>query len=182
MQVIELPLSGLKLLKPRVIRDSRGFFIETYHQPRYREAGIDCTFVQDNHSRSTRGTLRGLHYQSSPGQAKLIRVTNGSIFDVAVDIRPDSPTFGKWHGTYVDADEHAQFFIPVGFAHGFCVVSDVADVVYKVSNVYDAATECGIRWNDPDIGVEWPLSDPLLSPRDDATATPKSAYIGAAPK
>ncbi len=169
MQVIDLPLPGLKLLKPRVIRDRRGFFVETYSHPRYAEAGIECTFVQDNHSRSTRGTLRGLHYQSSPGQAKLIRVTHGSIFDVAVDIRPQSPTFGKWHGIYVNADEHAQFFVPVGFAHGFCVVSDVADVIYKVSNVYDAKTESGIRWNDPEIGVEWPLADPLLSPRDEQT-------------
>jgi dTDP-4-dehydrorhamnose 3,5-epimerase len=167
LEVIELPLPGLKLLKPRILRDRRGFFIETYHEPRYREAGIDCHFVQDNHSRSTRGTLRGLHYQSHPGQAKLIRVTSGSIFDVAVDIRPDSPTFGRWHGLFVNADEHAQFFIPVGFAHGFCVVSDVADVVYKVTTVYDAVTECGIRWNDPDIGIEWPISDALLSPRDE---------------
>ena len=168
MQVIDLPLPGLKLLKPNVIRDRRGFFIETYHQPRYREAGIECTFVQDNHSRSTRGTLRGLHYQASPGQAKLIRVASGTIFDVAVDIRPDSPTFGKWHGLYVDAEEHAQFFVPIGFAHGFCVVSDVADVVYKVSHVYEPATECAVRWNDPEIGIEWPLADPVLSPRDEA--------------
>lgn len=167
MEVTDLPLAGLKLVKPKVWRDRRGFFIETYHQPRYRELGIDCTFVQDSHSRSTRGTLRGLHYQSSPGQAKLIRVTSGSIFDVAVDIRPDSPTFGKWHGTYVNADEHAQFFVPVGFAHGFCVVSDVADVVYKSSTVYDPTTEAGIRWNDPEIGIEWPLGDPLLSARDE---------------
>jgi dTDP-4-dehydrorhamnose 3,5-epimerase len=167
VQVIDLPLSGLKLLKPRVLHDRRGFFVETYHEPRYREAGIDCRFVQDNHSRSARGTLRGLHYQSSPGQAKLIRVTSGAIFDVAVDIRPESPTFGKWHGIYVNADEHAQFFVPVGFAHGFCVVSDAADVVYKVSHVYDATTECAIRWNDPDVGIEWPLVDPVLSPRDE---------------
>jgi dTDP-4-dehydrorhamnose 3,5-epimerase len=169
VQVEDLPLQGLKLLRPRVIGDERGFFIETYSQPRYLEAGIDCTFVQDNQSRSRRGTLRGLHYQSTPGQAKLIRVTSGSIFDVAVDIRPDSPTFGQWYGTTVDADEHAQLFVPVGFAHGFCVMSDVADVVYKVSNVFDPKTECGIRWNDPDIGVRWPLGEPLLSARDQQT-------------
>jgi dTDP-4-dehydrorhamnose 3,5-epimerase len=167
VQVIDLPLAGLKLLKPQVIRDRRGVLVETYHEPRYRQAGIDCTFVQDNHSRSTRGTLRGLHYQSSPGQAKLVRVARGRIFDVAVDIRPDSPTFGKWHGIFVDADEHLQFFMPIGFAHGFCVVSDAADVVYKVSHVYEPATECAIRWNDPDIGVEWPIAEPLLSPRDE---------------
>jgi dTDP-4-dehydrorhamnose 3,5-epimerase len=169
LEVTDLPLAGLKLLKPKVWRDRRGFFIETYHEARYRELGIDCTFVQDNYSRSTRGTLRGLHYQATPGQAKLIRVTSGSIFDVAVDIRPASPTFGKWHGKYVNADEHVQFFMPVGFAHGFCVVSDVADVVYKTSSVYDSQTEAGIRWNDPDIGVEWPLAEPLLSARDERT-------------
>jgi dTDP-4-dehydrorhamnose 3,5-epimerase len=166
LESVDLPLAGLKLLKPRVLRDQRGFFVETYHQARYAAAGIDCVFVQDNHSRSTRGTLRGLHYQSHPGQAKLIRVTNGSIFDVAVDIRPDSPTFGRWHGTYVNADEHAQLFVPIGFAHGFCVVSDVADVVYKVSAEYASKTECSLRWNDPDIGIEWPIGDPLLSLRD----------------
>lgn len=166
MQIIDLPFRGLKLLKPRVFRDERGFFIETYSEPRYREAGIDVSFVQDNHSRSTRGILRGLHYQSSPGQAKLIRVVAGSIFDVAVDIRPDSSTFGQWYGATLDAEEHAQMFIPIGFAHGFCVTSDVADVVYKVSSVYDGKTETGIRWNDPDIGVEWPVTEPLLSERD----------------
>lgn len=166
MQVEDLSLPGLKLIRPRVFRDPRGFFFESYHEPRFRAAGIDCVFVQDNHSRSVKDTLRGLHYQSSPGQAKLLRVTSGRIFDVAVDIRPDSPTFGKWEGAYLDAEEHAQLFIPIGFAHGFCVTSDTADVCYKVTSVYDAATECSIRWNDPDIGVTWPTSTPLLSPRD----------------
>jgi dTDP-4-dehydrorhamnose 3,5-epimerase len=164
--VLDLPLAGLRLLKPRVIGDVRGFFIETYSQRRYREAGIECTFVQDNHSRSKRGTLRGLHYQSSPGQAKLIRVASGSTFDVAVDIRPESPTFGQWYSATLDDEEHAQLFIPVGFAHGFCVTSEVADVVYKVSNVYDAKTEKGLCWNDPDIGVKWPVAAPLLSAAD----------------
>lgn len=166
MEVTELPLSGVKLIRPRVFRDARGFFVETYSEPRYREAGIDVHFVQDNHSRSLRGTLRGLHYQSAPGQAKLIRVVHGRTFHVAVDIRPASPTFGKWVGTHLDADDHPQLFIPVGFAHGFCVVSDVVDVVYKVSSVYDAKTELGLRWNDPDIGIEWPIDQPLLSARD----------------
>ena len=166
MLVLDLPLAGLRLLKPRVIGDVRGFFIETYSQRRYREAGIECTFVQDNHSRSKRGTLRGLHYQSSPGQAKLIRVASGSTFDVAVDIRPESPTFGQWYSATLDDEEHAQLFIPVGFAHGFCVTSEVADVVYKVSNVYDAKTEKGLCWNDPDIGVKWPVAAPLLSAAD----------------
>jgi dTDP-4-dehydrorhamnose 3,5-epimerase len=168
MEITELPLSGLKLIRPRVFRDPRGFFIETYSEPRYSEGGIDVRFVQDNHSRSARGTLRGLHYQSAPGQAKLIRVIQGRIFDVAVDIRADSPTFGKWFGEYLDAEEHLQLFIPVGFAHGFCVVSETAEVTYKVSSVYDAKTEVGMRWNDPDIGVEWPVKEPLLSARDES--------------
>lgn len=166
MQVEDLSLPGLKLIRPRVFRDARGFFFESYHEPRFRAAGIDCVFVQDNHSRSVKDTVRGLHYQSSPGQAKLLRVTSGRIFDVAVDIRPDSPTFGKWEGAYLDAEEHAQLFIPVGFAHGFCVTSETADVCYKVTSVYDAATECSIRWDDPDIGVTWPTTTPLLSARD----------------
>ncbi|HET7925336.1 MAG TPA: dTDP-4-dehydrorhamnose 3,5-epimerase [Rhodanobacteraceae bacterium] len=169
MEVERLPLSGLLLLKPRVFRDGRGFFVETYSEPRYREAGIDTRFVQDNHSQSMRRTLRGLHYQSSPGQAKLIRVTSGSIYDVAVDIRPDSPTYGQWYGAILDAQEHAQLYVPIGFAHGFCVMSDLADVVYKVSSVYDAKTESGIRWNDPEIGVKWPIEDPILSDRDQKT-------------
>jgi dTDP-4-dehydrorhamnose 3,5-epimerase len=111
-------------------------------------------------------TLRGLHYQSSPGQAKLLRVVSGRIFDVAVDIRPGSPTFGQWEGAYLDADEHAQLFVPVGFAHGFCVVSEVADVLYKCTTIYDASTECTIAWDDPTIGVEWPTKEPILSERD----------------
>jgi dTDP-4-dehydrorhamnose 3,5-epimerase len=166
MEVEALDLAGLLLLKPRVFKDDRGFFAETYSAPRYRDAGISETFVQDNHSRSQRGTLRGLHYQSSPGQAKLLRVCRGRIFDVAVDIRPDSPTFGRWRGVYLDDENHHQLFVPVGFAHGFCVVSDVADVAYKVSSVYDPKTESGLAWNDRDIGVEWPISEPTLSARD----------------
>lgn len=166
MEVIDLKLPGLKLLKPRVFRDDRGFFFETYRREQYRELGIDCEFVQDNHSRSVQGTLRGLHYQSSPGQAKLLRVATGKVFDVAVDIRPESPTFGEWQGVYLDAEDHDQIFIPVGFAHGFCVVSETADVLYKVSSPYDGKTECSLQWNDPTIGVDWPVKDPVLSARD----------------
>jgi dTDP-4-dehydrorhamnose 3,5-epimerase len=126
LDVVLLPLSGLKLVKPRVFGDPRGFFLESYHEPRYRAAGIDVPFVQDNHSRSKLGTLRGLHYQSHPGQAKLVRVTAGSIWDVTVDIRPGSPTFGRWHAVTLDAAAHEQLFVPVGFAHGFCVTSETA--------------------------------------------------------
>ena len=167
MEFIQQSLPGLILIKPRVFTDPRGFFIESYHQERYAAAGIDVRFVQDNHSGSKQDTLRGLHYQSHPGQAKLVRAATGRIFDVCVDIRPDSPTFGKWHGVYLDAVQHHQLYIPIGFAHGFCVLSDVAEVLYKVSNPYDGATECTIAWNDPDIGVEWPVAAPILSARDE---------------
>jgi dTDP-4-dehydrorhamnose 3,5-epimerase len=166
MDVKQLKLSGVLLISPRVFKDNRGFFVETYQEARYREAGVDCGFVQDNHSRSSVRTLRGLHYQSAPGQAKLIRVAEGRIFDVVVDIRPGSPTFGQWEGVYLDADSHQQLFVPIGFAHGFCVVSEMADVVYKVSAPYNAATECGIAYDDPRVGVEWPVKDPILSARD----------------
>jgi dTDP-4-dehydrorhamnose 3,5-epimerase len=166
MNVSELRLAGVKLIRPRVFRDGRGFFLESYSEPRYRAAGIDVGFVQDNQSRSVRGTLRGLHYQSSPGQAKLLRVGTGRIFDVVVDIRADSPTFAQWEGVYLDAEEHAQLFVPIGFAHGFCVVSEVAEVLYKVSSPYDASTECSIRFDDPELGVNWPVAEPVLSERD----------------
>jgi dTDP-4-dehydrorhamnose 3,5-epimerase len=169
MQVEDLPLLGAKLLRPKVFRDSRGFFFESYSEPMYRAAGMPEAWVQDNHSKSARDTLRGLHYQSKPGQAKLVRVTNGRVFDVLVDIRPESPTFGKWHGLFVDAEEHAQVYIPVGFAHGFCVLSEIAEVQYKVSSPYDASTECAIRWNDPELAVGWPIDDPILSQRDRAS-------------
>lgn len=176
MEVVDLELPGLKLLKPRVFRDGRGFFLETYRKEAYRNIGIDCEFVQDNHSRSVHGTLRGLHYQSSPGQAKLLRVASGRVFDVAVDIRPESPTFGRWHAVNLDAEDHFQYFIPVGFAHGFCVLSESADVVYKVSNPYDPATECTLRWDDPSIGISWPIENPLLSERDKALGESFSDY------
>jgi dTDP-4-dehydrorhamnose 3,5-epimerase len=166
VKVLELELPGLKLIQPAVFGDERGFFLETYSAGRYAAAGIDVTFVQDNHSRSVHGTLRGLHYQSQPGQAKLVRVVVGRIFDVAVDIRPGSPTCGRWRGVELDADKHEQLFVPVGFAHGFCVLSDVAEVVYKVSSPYDGKTECSIDYADPDLAVAWPVPKPLLSARD----------------
>ncbi len=167
MEFIPQTLPGLILIKPRVFTDPRGFFIETYQQERYAAAGIDVRFVQDNHSSSKRDTLRGLHYQSHPGQAKLVRAATGRIFDACVDTRPESPTFGKWPGVYLDAEQHHQLYIPIGFAHGFCVVSEVAEVLYKVSNPYDGKTECTIAWNDPELGVEWPVADPILSVRDE---------------
>jgi dTDP-4-dehydrorhamnose 3,5-epimerase len=166
VQVTDLELEGLKLIHPAVFGDERGFFLETYNAVRYAEVGIVEIFQQDNHSRSIRGTLRGLHYQSQPGQAKLVRVTLGRIWDVALDIRPESKTFGQWHGLELDAEERAQLFVPVGFAHGFCVLSDFAEVQYKVSAPYDAKTECSIHYADPELAVRWPVKEPLLSARD----------------
>jgi dTDP-4-dehydrorhamnose 3,5-epimerase len=166
MIVEDLPLPGLKLVKPRIFEDGRGFFAETYREDRYREAGIDARFVQDNQSRSRFGTLRGMHFQTTPGQAKLIRVVTGEIFDVAVDIRPDSATFGRWEAVRLDAQEHHQLYIPVGFAHGFCVLSETADVLYKVSSIYDPKTESGFRWDDADVAIRWPIEKPVVSPRD----------------
>jgi len=166
MDVRPLRLAGLRLIRPAVYSDHRGFFVETYQRDRYVTAGIDVAFVQDNHARSSKNTLRGLHYQASPGQAKLIRVSLGRILDVVVDIRPDSLTFGEWESVELDSESKVQLFVPVGFAHGYCVLSDFAEVEYKVSSNYDASRVMSIRWNDPDIGVEWPLTAPVLSRRD----------------
>lgn len=163
---LETGLEGLVLIEPQVFGDERGFFVETFSQDAWREMGVEADFVQHNHSRSSAGTLRGLHFQTSPGQAKLLRCPRGKIFDVAVDLRSDSPTYGKWEGYILDDEKHHQLFVPVGFAHGFCVLSEVADVTYLVSSVYDPETEAGIRWDDPEVGVEWPVAEPLLSLRD----------------
>jgi dTDP-4-dehydrorhamnose 3,5-epimerase len=159
-------LPGVLIVEPDVHRDARGFFLETFHAERYRKGGIALPFVQDNQSRSTRGTLRGLHAQRRKPQAKLVRVVRGEIFDVAVDIRPRSPTFGRWVGARLSEENFRQLFVPPGFAHGFCVLSDVADVEYKCTEVYDRADEIGARWDS--AGIDWPVKDPLLSPRDAA--------------
>jgi dTDP-4-dehydrorhamnose 3,5-epimerase len=163
---LETRIEGLVLIELEAHGDERGFLLETYRKPVWQELGVDVDTVQDNHSRSSRGTLRGLHFQTSPGQAKLVRCLRGRIWDVAVDLRRDSDTFGQWEGYELDDQTHRQFLVPVGFAHGFCVLSDVADVAYKLSTVYDPETEAGIAWDDPDVGVEWPISDPQLSERD----------------
>jgi len=159
-------LQGPVLIQAEVHADSRGFFLETYRSVRYRELGIDVEFVQDNHSRSTRGTVRALHFQSSPGQAKLVRVARGAIFDVVVDIRRSSPTFGQWESFSLDDESHRQLYVPIGFAHGFCATSEVADVVYKVASYYDPETERGIAWDDPTIGIAWPDLPHSTSDRD----------------
>ena len=163
---LETKLEGVALIEPQVFGDERGFFVETFSLDSWSGLGVDASFVQHNHSRSSKGTLRGLHFQTHPGQAKLLRCPRGSIFDVAVDLRKDSPTYGQWEGHVLDDVNHHQLYVPIGFAHGFCVLSDVADVTYLVSSLYDPETEAGIRWNDPEVGVEWPVAEPLLSQRD----------------
>jgi len=166
VHVIAAKLPGVLIIEPQIHEDQRGFFLESYNKRRYEEHGIDAAFVQDNHSRSVRGTLRGLHYQAAPGQAKLVRVVVGEVFDVAVDIRWGSPTFGEWLGVTLSAANRRQLFIPVGFAHGFCVTSESAEFLYKVSNYYDPSAERGLAWDDPTLAIEWPISDPVLSERD----------------
>jgi len=167
LDVVTFPINDVVLLKPKIYGDHRGFFLETYHRTRYREAGIACDFVQDNHSRSVKGTLRGLHYQVNKVQAKLVSCIEGEIFDVAVDIRPESPTFGQWAGAVLSAENHHQLFVPEGFAHGFQVLGESAQVVYKCSDFYSPADERGLLWNDPQLGIEWPGEHPVvLSEKD----------------
>lgn len=164
MQVADLKLPGLKLVTSQIFQDDRGFFFESYRQSRFTQQGIDATFVQDNVSFSRRGTVRGLHFQ--PHQKKLVLCVQGTIWDVVVDIRPESPAFMQWEAVELDDQNHKQLFIPEGFAHGFCVLSPTARVHYKVSVSYDPEAERSIRWNDPDFKIAWPLQDPILSPRD----------------
>jgi dTDP-4-dehydrorhamnose 3,5-epimerase len=157
-------LEGVVLVEPTVRGDERGFFVETFRANEVRKLGIDVEFVQDNHSRSAERVLRGIHMQR--GQAKLVRCARGAIFDVAVDLRPDSPTYKRWEGYELDDVTHRQLFIPDGFGHGFCVLSEEADVLYRVSSYYDSQLEAGIAWDDPEIAVDWPVRDPVLSDRD----------------
>jgi dTDP-4-dehydrorhamnose 3,5-epimerase len=166
MQIETLKLDGPVLIRPRVFADERGFFLESYHAGRFAEAGLPTEWAQDNHSRSARGILRGLHYQSGVGQGKLVRCVRGAIWDVWVDIRPGSPTFGQWDSIELNEDNHAMIYIPVGFAHGYTVLSESADCVYKCTSVYNAQLESGIAWNDPEIAVAWPVAEPILSLRD----------------
>jgi dTDP-4-dehydrorhamnose 3,5-epimerase len=166
VNVLPTRLTGPLLIEPRVFADERGFFLETFSRTPYRELGVDVEFVQDNHSRSVRNTIRGLHFQTGAGQAKLVRAARGRVWDVVVDIRSESPTFGTWEAFELDDITHHQVFVPVGFAHGFCVTSDVADVCYRVSAPYDPALERGVAWDDPEIGIPWPAETPLLSERD----------------
>jgi dTDP-4-dehydrorhamnose 3,5-epimerase len=166
MNVPTCAIQGLLIIEPKVFGDARGFFLETWNRRRYGEAGLDVDFVQDNISFSRRGILRGLHFQNPKPQGKLLQVLQGEVFDVAVDIRRGSPTFGKWHGLALSSDNKLQFYIPAGFAHGFAVLSETALFQYKCTEFYSPKDEMAIRWDDPDIGIEWPLKQPLLSEKD----------------
>jgi len=162
-----LNIPDVILIKPKVINDARGFFIETYKMPDFIDAGITDDFVQDNHSRSTKGVLRGLHYQEPPfAQAKLIRVVKGEIFDVAVDIRKGSPTYGRWVSEVLSEENKSMLYIPEGFTHGFCILSEVADVVYKASRIYSPQAEAGILWSDEDLNISWPMEKTVVSEKD----------------
>jgi dTDP-4-dehydrorhamnose 3,5-epimerase len=166
VRFVPTELPGVIVIELDVHRDARGYFLETYHDQKYKAAGIDGPFVQDNHSRSTAGTLRGLHLQRRRPQGKLIRAIEGEIYDVAVDVRRGSPTFGRWVGVTLSADNFKQCYVPPGFAHGFAVVSPIAQVEYKCTDLYDSASEIGIAWNDPALAIPWPIEQPFLSERD----------------
>jgi len=169
MNIIDTKIKDAVIIEPLVFGDSRGFFLETFQAQRYLDqAGIELPFVQDNHSRSAKGVLRGLHYQKTKPQGKLVRVVRGEVFDVGVDLRKRSPTFGCWQGVWLSEDNHRQFWLPPGLAHGFIVTSESADFEYKCSDYYDPEDEGCLIWNDPDVGIEWPLANPLLSDKDKA--------------
>ena len=166
MRFIPTELPGVLIIEPDVHRDGRGFFLESYHAEKYTAGGVEGPFVQDNHSHSVAGTLRGLHLQLARPQGKLVRAIEGEIFDVAVDVRVGSPTFGRWVGVTITAANFRQCYVPPGFAHGFCVVSPTAQVEYKCTDLYDAPSEIGIAWNDPALAITWPVAEPVLSQRD----------------
>jgi len=174
-QRLDTDIDGLVLIEVGAYGDERGFLLESFREDEWRKLGVDTRFVQENHSRSSRGILRGIHFQTEPGQAKLVRCSRGAVWDVAVDLRRDSPTYRRWEGHELsDANGH-QLYVPVGFGHGFCVLSDEADVAYKLSSYFDPETESGIAWDDPDVGVEWPVDDPVVSERD--SSAPRLADV-----
>lgn len=178
MEVTQTGIAGLVVVTPKVFGDSRGFFLETYSRRGFADAGLDYDFVQDNHARSgKKGTLRGLHFQRPPAaQAKLVWVTRGAVFDVAVDLRQGSPTYGRWFGVELTEDNFKRLMIPRGFAHGYVTLTDNAEFQYKVDNLYSPADDGGIAWNDPDIGIAWPVTDPILSDKD--RVQPRLAEVG----
>ena len=167
MKVIETSICGCVIIEPTVFGDERGFFLETFHAARYADsAGINLPFVQDNHSRSSKRVLRGLHFQKTKPQGKLVRVVRGEVYDVAVDIRANSKTFGKWEAVILSEHNKLQFWVPPGFAHGFVVLSDIADFEYKCTDFYDSTDEGSILWSDPDLGIQWPVQNPIVSAKD----------------
>ncbi len=170
MRIVPAPLSGLLVIEPKIFGDGRGFFLETYEKKRYAEAGIPAEFVQDNLSLSRHGVVRGLHFQNPNAQGKLVYVLRGEVFDVAVDIRSDSPTFGRWYGVTLSGENKRQFWVPKGFAHGFCVTGESALFAYKCTDYYAPQSEVTIRWDDPAIGIDWPIKDPIISEKDDKGA------------
>jgi dTDP-4-dehydrorhamnose 3,5-epimerase len=182
MNIVETKLPGVFIVEPKVFGDSRGFFFETWQRQRYEEVGIKGEFVQDNVSFSSRGVLRGLHYQNPHAQGKLVTVLQGEVFDVAVDIRVGSPTFGQWEGVILSGDNHRQLWIPPGFAHGFCVVSETAYFSYKCTDVYTPQAEGGVSWNDPEIGIEWPVREVALSDKDKVYSRLKDIPLERLPK
>jgi dTDP-4-dehydrorhamnose 3,5-epimerase len=166
MKVTRCDIAGLLIIEPKVFGDARGFFLETWNEQRYREAGLDLRFMQDNLSLSRRGTVRGLHFQNPNSQGKLVHVIEGEVFDVAVDLRRSSPTFGRWHGLNLSGQNRLQFFVPPGFAHGFAVLSETALFAYKCTELYSPKAEMTLLWDDPDVGVQWPVNEPVLSEKD----------------
>ena len=180
MKIVDTDLKDVKIIEPNVFYDSRGFFMETFRDSEFKDTVADVCFVQDNHSKSSRGILRGLHYQLENTQGKLVRVISGEVFDVAVDIRKDSPDFGKWTGVLLSGENKKMFWVPAGFAHGFYVISNEAEFVYKCTDYYAPSHERAILWNDPDIGIEWPLvngSLPILSEKDEKAGFMKNAEV-----
>lgn len=178
IKFVPTELPGVILIEPEIFEDRRGCFLEIYHEEKYSKNGIPTVFVQDNFSISTRNVLRGLHYQTKNPQAKLVMALRGEIYDVAVDIRPDSPTFGKWLGVYLSGENKRQIFVPEGFAHGFCVVSEFADVHYKCSVPYDPNGESGFLWSDRSLSIDWPIDNPVLSPKDSKLPSFRDAFRG----
>lgn len=180
MKVINTAIPEVKIIEPTVYGDQRGFFLETYHVARYKELlGLDVDFIQDNHSRSTKGVLRGLHFQLTKPQGKLVRVVRGEVFDVAVDIRRDSPTFGQWEAVVLSEDNKHQFWVPPGFAHGFLVLSDIADFEYKCTDYYDPSDEGALKWDDADLGILWPTLEQILISQKDQNAASWEQYLSA---
>lgn len=182
MKIEAIPLPGVLLIQPKVHGDARGFFMETWNRQRYAEAGLDRDFVQDNLSFSRRGILRGLHFQQPRPQGKLVQVLQGEVFDVVVDIRRGSPTFGQWHGVLLSAANRHQFYVPEGCAHGFCVLSDSALFAYKCTDFYDPTAEYSLRYDDPDFAIEWPIADPVLSTKDAAAPGLKDFPVASLPE